>query len=436
MTTFSALFIPPDLARTVSDQAWLAAMLDAERALANAEAIAGVIPAQAAARIAEHCRADEYDIVQLCRDGRAAGNPAEPLVRALRAAVGPEAGGFVHWGATSQDIIDSAAMLVSDRALRLIVGWLDAAEAACARLAREHRSTPMAGRTLLQQAVPTTFGLKAAGWLTGMRDARTLVMRVRDERLCAQLGGGVGSLSALGARAAEVRRLYAHELDLCDPQLPWHTNRIALIEIGAALAAVTAAAAKIGSDIVLLAQTEVGELAEGAGGGSSTMPHKHNPTASVCALACATRARDHCARLVAAAPNEHERAAGAWHAEWDALSEALATAGGAIAAIATALPDLRVDPHRMRANLDLTGGLILSERVAFAAAQHAGLDVAHELVTAAAARASAGGVSFRDALVATDALGLTADQIDAQLDPTAGLESAEAMVDRALGHER
>ena len=195
------------------------------------------------------------------------GNPAEPLVRALRAAVGAEAAGYVHWGATSQDIIDSAAMLVTDRALGLILGWLDAAGAACARLAREHRSTPMAGRTLMQQAVPTTFGLKASGWLTGIRDARTLVTRVRDERLCAQLGGAVGSASALGARAAEVRRLYAQELDLCDPPIPWHTNRIALIEIGAALAAVAAAAAKIGTDIVLLAQTEVGELAEGVGAG-------------------------------------------------------------------------------------------------------------------------------------------------------------------------
>ncbi len=411
-------------------------MLDAERGLANAEAVAGVIPAQAAGRIAGHCHAGEYDIEQLCRDGRAVGNPAEPLVRALRAAVGAEAAGYVHWGATSQDIIDSAAMLVTDRALGLILGWLDAAGAACARLAREHRSTPMAGRTLMQQAVPTTFGLKASGWLTGIRDARTLVTRVRDERLCAQLGGAVGSASALGARAAEVRRLYAQELDLCDPPIPWHTNRIALIEIGAALAAVAAAAAKIGTDIVLLAQTEVGELAEGVGGGSSTMPHKRNPTASVRALACATRARDHCARLVAAEPHQHERAAGAWHAEWDALSEALASAGGAAAAIATALPELRVDAGRMRANLDITGGLIMGQRVAFAAGQSVGIEVAHELVAAATARACEQGISFRDALIATDGLGLTSDQIDAQLDPTAGLEPAEAMVDRVLGDER
>ena len=300
MTSFSALFIPPELADAVSDQAWLNAMLDAERALARAEATAGVIPAGAAALIADRCRADEYDIAQLCEDGRASGNPAEPLVRALRTAVGPEAAGFVHWGATSQDIIDTAAMLVTRRATALILGWLDASETACTRLAREHRSTPMAGRTLMQQATPITFGLKAAGWLTGIRDARRLLESVRDERLCAQLGGAVGSLAALGPKADEVRRLYAQELDLCDPPIPWHTNRIAIIEIGAALAAVAAAAAKIAGDVVLLAQTEVGEVTEAAGGRSSTMPHKQNPTASIRALACATRARDHCARLVAA----------------------------------------------------------------------------------------------------------------------------------------
>ncbi len=352
-------------------------------------------------------------------------------MRALRTAVGPEAAGFVHWGATSQDIIDTAAMLVTRRATALILGWLDASETACTRLAREHRSTPMAGRTLMQQATPITFGLKAAGWLTGIRDARRLLESVRDERLCAQLGGAVGSLAALGPKADEVRRLYAQELDLCDPTIPWHTNRIAIIEIGAALAAVAAAAAKIAGDVVLLAQTEVGEVTEAAGGRSSTMPHKQNPTASIRALACATRARDHCTTLVAADPHEHERAAGAWHAEWDALSQALASAGGAIAAITGALPDLRVDPARMRANLELTHGAICAERVAFAAAPSIGLDVAHELVAAAAASES----GFRDALVASDGLGLTADQIDTLLDPSTGLEPAEHMVDLAVAND-
>jgi 3-carboxy-cis,cis-muconate cycloisomerase len=431
VTAFAALFVPPEMRAAVSDQAWLAAMLSAERALVNAEAIAGVVPAHLAGEISDRCRADLYDIEQLGRDGIAAGNPAEPLVRAIRAGVSAEAAGFVHFGATSQDTIDSAAMLVASRALGLIDGWLDQVAERCADLAREHRLTPIAGRTLMQQAVPTTFGLKAAGWLTGAREARALVARVRAKRLRAQLGGAVGSLATLGERGPEVARLYARELDLPEPVALWHTDRIALIEVGAALAAATAAAAKIATDIVLLAQTEVGEVREGAGGGSSTMPHKRNPAISVRALACAAKARRDAAALIAAEPHQHERAAGPWHAEWDALTGALEATGGTVAAAAEALATLEVDTDRMRENLDVTAGLIMAERVAFAAAEHIGLVEAQRLVAAAAGR-TATGVGFRQALVDSDGLGLTPDEIDAALDPATGLESAAALVDRVL----
>jgi 3-carboxy-cis,cis-muconate cycloisomerase len=284
----------------------------------------------------------------------------------------------------------------------------------------------------MQQAVPTTFGLKAAGWLMGARAARALVARVREERLRAQLGGAVGSLAALGERGPEVMRLYARELGLPEPVAPWHTDRIALIELGAALAAATAAAAKIAADIVLLAQTEVGEVREGAGGGSSTMPQKRNPAISVRALGCAAKARRDAAALIAAEPHEHERAAGPWHAEWDALTGALEATGGAVAAAAEALTGLVVDTARMRQNLDATGGLIMAERVAFAAAGSIGLVEAQRLVSAAAARTGTG-VGFRQALVESNGLGLTPDEIDAALDPATGLESAAALVDRALG---
>ncbi len=436
MTAFAPLFVPSELERAVSDQAWLAGMLEAERALVNAEAIAGVVPAHLAGAISDRCRADLYDIEALCREGRAVANPAEPLVRALRAGLGADAAGFVHWGATSQDIVDTAAMLVARRALGLIDGWLEEAAGRCAGLARAHRATPIAGRTLLQQAVPTTFGLKAAGWLLGVREARALVAHVRDRRLCAQLGGAVGSLQVLGERGGDVVRLYARELDLSEPVAPWHTRRIALIELGAALAAAAAAAAKIAGDVVLLAQTEVAEVREGGGGGSSTMPHKRNPAASVRALACAASARRHACALVAAEPHEHERAAGPWQAEWDALTGALAGAGGAAAAVAEALAGLEVDPARMRRNLDLTGGLVMSERVAFAAAERVGLAQAQALVTAAAVRAGAEGVAFRQALADTENLGLRLDEIDAALDPATGLESAAALVDRVLSEEQ
>ncbi|HEY3766566.1 MAG TPA: lyase family protein [Gaiellales bacterium] len=432
MTTFAPLFVPPEVERAVCDRAWLAAMLEAERALVNAEAIAGVVPAHLAGTIAGRCRPDLYDIDQLCRDARAAGNPAEPLVRALREQAGGEAAGYVHWGATSQDIVDSAAMLVATRALAPIDGWLASAAQRCAALALQHRTTPMAGRTLMQQAVPTTFGLKAAGWLQGVRDARSLVARVGGGRLPAQLGGAVGTLSVLGDHAGEVMRGYAHELGLAEPIAPWHARRTPLIELGAALAAVAAAAAKIADDVVLLSQTEVAEVREGAGGGSSTMPHKRNPAGSVRALACAAHARRHAAALVAAGPHEHERAAGAWHAEWEDVSGALAFAGGAAAAAAEVLAGLEVDPARMRRNLDLTGGLVMAERVVFAAAGRVGLMQARRVVDAAATQAFAGGIAFRQALADIEGLGLRLDEIDAALDPATGLEPAAAMVDRIL----
>jgi 3-carboxy-cis,cis-muconate cycloisomerase len=432
VTTFAALFVPPELRAAVSDRAWLEAMLRAERALADAEASAGIVPAHVAGEIGERCRADLYDVDQLCRDARPAGNPAEPLVRAIRAGLSPEAAGFVHFGATSQDIVDSAAMLVAAGALELIGGWLDQVGERCAELAREHRLTPIAGRTLMQQAVPTTFGLKAAGWLVGAREARALLARVRAERLRAQLGGAVGSLAAFGERGPEVVRLYARELGLSEPVAPWHTDRIGLIELGAALATATAAAAKIAADIVLLAQTEVGEVREGSGGGSSTMPHKRNPAISVRALACAARARRDAGALIAAEPHEHERAAGAWHAEWDALTGALEGTGGAVAAVAEALAGLEVDTARMRQNLGLTCGLIMAERVAFAAAGQIGLVEAQRLVAEAAVRSGVEEVSFRQALIESDGLGLSPAELDALLDPATGLESTAALVDRIL----
>ena len=254
---------------------------------------------------------------------------------------------------------------------------------------------------------------------------------------CARSSAGRSARSqVLGERGGDVVRLYARELDLPEPVAPWHTRRIALIELGAALAAAAAAAAKIAGDVVLLAQTEVAEVREGAGGGSSTMPHKRNPAASVRALACAASARRHACALVAAEPHEHERAAGPWQAEWDALTGALAGAGGAAAAVAEALAGLEVDPARMRRNLDLTGGLVMAERVAFAAAERVGLSQAQALVTAAAARAGAEGVAFRQALADTENLGLRLDEIDAALDPATGLESAAALVDRVLSEEQ
>jgi len=372
LSTFGALFVPAPLREAVSDAAWLAGMVDVERALVNAAARAGVVPADAAAAVAAHCDPAFYDIEQLCEEGRAAGNPAEPLVRALRGRVGGDAARWVHIGATSQDVLDTAAMLVSRGALGLIDDELDGVARACARLAEEHRATVMAARTLLQQAVPTTFGLKAAGWLVAVLDARSRIGRLT---LPAELGGAAGTLAAFGEQGAEVARLFAEELDLAEPALPWHAHRGRVAELAGALGAVASASAKIGLDVVLLAQTEIGEVSEASGGQSSTMPHKRNPVRAVLARACARGVQ---AQVPVLTDGEHEleRAAGAWHAEWNALSEALAFAGGAAAAIRDCLDGLDVHVDRMRANMT---GELFAERDALVerGVLEAGVDTAY-----------------------------------------------------------
>jgi len=319
-------------------------------------------------------------------------------------------------------------MLVCRRATELVLAELDRLADGCAALARAHRSTPMAARTLLQQAVPTTFGLKAAGWLVSVLEARRSLATVREGRLAAQLGGAAGTLAALGDEALEVVRLYAGELGLAEPLLPWHANRQRVAEVGAALDAVAGAAAKVGRDVVLLAQSEVGEVAEASGGRSSTMPQKRNPVRSTLAVACARLANAHAEVLLGGLAHEHERAVGGWHAEWEALSGALAFAGGSAAAAADAITGLEVDADRMRANLEAGGGLVLAERLAFALAPRLGRTAAHDVVSEAA-RAR----SFREALLVDERTGLTADELDALLDPTGYLGAAEALVDRALG---
>ena len=347
MTTFGPILVPSFFEETVSDAAWLAAMLNAERALANAESRLGVIPPGAAAAIAEQCEPDRFDLSELFEQGRSVGNPAEPVVRALRARVAGDAARWVHFGATSQDVVDTAAMLVARDAVRLLVEELAGAAGACARLAEGHRDTPMAGRTLLQQAVPTTFGAKAAGWLLALVSP---LDALRSYRFLVQLGGAAGTLAALGELGPDVIEAYAAELELAAPPLPWHTFRRPWAVLGGLLDEAAGACAKIGLDVVLLAQTEVGEAAEADGGGSSTMPHKRNPVRSARARACARLVHAN-ASVLTATEHEHERAAGAWQAEWTALSEALAHAGGAAAAIRECLEGLEVDPQRMRANM-------------------------------------------------------------------------------------
>lgn len=345
--TFDALFVPERLRVAVADEAWLQAMLEAERALRLTGARAGVVPEGDVVGLS-------IDIDELAEQGRRAGNPVEPLVRALR-----ERDEHAHWGATSQDILDTAAALVARNATALIVEDLDAVAEACARLAEEHRETVMAARTLLQQAVPTTFGLKAASWLVGVVHARG---RLAAAQLPAQLGGAAGTLASLGDKGLEVLRLYAGVLALPEPVLPWHTRRLPLAELGAALAVAAGFLGKIALDLALLAQTEVAEVREPAEGASSTMPQKHNPVGSVLVRACAEHVRAATGVLLRI-EHEHERAAGAWHAEWKALSDALGYTGGAASWMRGTLDGLEVDAARMRANVR---DEVLSEAARFA----------------------------------------------------------------------
>jgi 3-carboxy-cis,cis-muconate cycloisomerase len=403
----------------------LQAMLDAEAALAQASADVGIVPREAADEIAAACRADLYDPAALAGEAHDAGNPAIPLVRALTARLSPAAAAHVHRGATSQDVIDTALVLVARRTLPGVVADLGRAADRAAALAREHRTTPMAGRTLLQQAVPVTFGLKAAGWMTAL-DAVAASLADADDRLAAQLGGAAGTLAALGDDGPAVAAAFARRLGLRAPALSWHTDRTRLAALAGTLAVAAGACGKIGLDIVLLAQTEVGEAHEaGEGrGGSSTMPHKRNPVAAIAAVAAGRRAPGLAATMLACMGHEHERAAGAWQAEWATLPALLGVAADGAAAIADALGRLAVDPARMRANLALLGDLPLAEAAVTQLTPALGRATAHAVVEEACRRAVAGGTSL------TDALRAAGHRVD--LAPERYLGSAPALVDAAL----
>jgi 3-carboxy-cis,cis-muconate cycloisomerase len=427
---FAPLFAPPAVRAAVADAAWLQAMLDVEAALAAVQARAGLVPARAAEAIAAACRAERFDAAALGEAAIASANPVVPLVGALREAVDEEAARWVHHGATSQDVLDSAAMLLARAATAAILAELDGAARACAGLARAHRDTPVTGRTLLQPALPTTFGLKAAGWLAGLTEARAGLVAARS-RLAVQLGGAAGTLASLGTDGPAVMRALAAELGLAAPALPWHTARGRVAALGGALAVAAGSAGKAALDVVLLAQGEVGEVAEGGeGGGSSTMPHKRNPVASVRAVACARRVPGAVGVLQQAMLHEHERAAGSWHAEWEPLCDALALTGGALGALRAALEDLVVDAERMRANLDAAGPALLAERVALALAEQMDRAEAHAAVRAAVRR----GGDLRAALLAEPRLRgrLQPAELDALLDPAGYLGAAGAFVDAAV----
>lgn len=441
---FTALFARG--ATSTSGEAWLRAMLDTEAALARAAERAGLAPAGSGAAVTSVAKSSLIDNAILSSAAAASGNPVPALVRTLTGLLPAEpagAAGAIHLGATSQDIIDTAAMLIARDSIDATLADLALAAGHCADLARTHARTVLAGRTLLQQAVPITFGLVAAGWLTGLDEARQRLREVRATRLAIQYGGAAGTLASLGDAGPRVAALLADELALADPPLPWHTNRLRMVELAAALAGACAAMGKLARDVTLLAQTEVGEVSEdtagGTRGGSSAMPHKQNPVASVVVLGNTRQAPHLLASLTVAAEHEHQRAAGAWHSEWLPFTDLLTFTRSAAAWTTDLVTSLRIDPARMRANLDATLGLPLAEHVTALLAPALGRLEAHALVAKASATATETRTHLSEALKSDKETaaklaeaGITDEALAAALAPDTYLGATPVFIANAL----
>lgn len=436
---FSHIVTTDELLAATGDEAWLTAMLDAEAALARAEARVGVIPADAAEAIQLVCRAERFEAAEIGREARGGGNPVIPLVARMASAVAPPGRDWVHWGATSQDILDTAAVLVSRRAATVIAAELSRLADGCASLADQHRRSVMVGRTLLQPAVPITFGLKAAGWLVGVDDCRTGLDRA-TAGLAVQLGGAAGTLASLGSRGPAVMAAFAEELDLPEPVLPWHSARQRMAVLAGSLAMVAGTAAKISSDVGLLMQSEVAEAFEpGAAGrgGSSTLPHKRNPVGAAAVGAAARRAGALAGLVSESLSGEHERHLTSWPVEWQSLGELLALAGGAAARTCETVCGLEVDTEEMSARVRRLGGPLLAERVSLVLAERMGRQEARRAVEEAgrnAANTTAAG--FADALLSNSdvAAVLDAPELDQLLEPAGYLGSNDTWIDRALAY--
>jgi 3-carboxy-cis,cis-muconate cycloisomerase len=439
---FGPIFTTDELAEATSDRAWVASMLEFEAALAVAEAEVGLVPPEAAAAIGQVCRQTEVNPAALGRGGRLGASPVIPLVAGLRQQLPPDAARWAHFGATSQDVLDSALMLVLRRVLDLTLVDLARLAKGAAALAGQHRSTLSTARTLLQHAAPTTFGRKAAGWLVAIVEVGEVLRHVRQHRLAVQLGGPAGTLAALGRLGPDVVEALASQLGLEVPVLPWHTDRTRVVEISSALTLAAGVAGKTALDVSLLMQTEVSEVFEpGAAGrgASSSLPHKRNPSMAAEILAAARRAQALTGVVLAGMAQEHERAVGAWQAEWQTVSELSRAAGGAVSFCADMLTGLEVDPARMATNMGITRGLLLAERLTLELAPFLGYDEARRQVEAASKRVALSASSLEEALSLEDALSrepgvaevLSRLPPDA-FDPAAWTGSSELFVDRAI----
>jgi 3-carboxy-cis,cis-muconate cycloisomerase len=426
------------------DRAYLQHMLDFEAALARAEAAIGIVPAASAEAIARACTSDSFDLAALAEAATRSGNLAIPLVKALTAEVAKagnkadkEAARYVHWGATSQDVIDTATMLTLRAGIDALLLDIDRAIAGFARLAEQHRNTAVVARTWLQHALPMPFGLKLAEYATALHRSRGRLSHLKLHGLALQFGGAAGTLAALGDQGWKVAEKLSEILQLPLPDAPWHAHRDRVAEAASVLAIIAGTCGKIARDVQLMMQTDVAEAFEPLGegrGGSSTMPHKRNPVAAASALAAATMAPNLAATIFAAQVGDHERSAGPWHAEWPTLPSLLLVTSGGLAAIVDIAEGLEVDAARMRTNLDATGGLIMAEAVTFALAEKVGKQEAHHLVEAASKKAVAEKKAFRAVLENDPKITahLDATRIAQLLEPMAYQGVSQTLIDRLL----
>jgi 3-carboxy-cis,cis-muconate cycloisomerase len=444
MDLLDPLFGSTEVDSIFSDRARLQGMLDFEAALAKAQARTGVIPESAAAPIAAKCRADLFDLSALAQDAAQAGNLAIPMVKQLTALVGKDdaqAMRYVHWGATSQDAIDTGLILQLRAALQLLRADLGRLCDVLENLAQTHRSTPVAARTWMQHAVPTVFGLKAASALDALTRHKNRLRDMRRRALVVQFGGAAGTLAALGTRGLDVAKALSEELRLELPALPWHAHRDRVAEVATVLALLTGTLGKIARDLSLQMQTEVGEVFERSDegrGGSSTMPHKRNPVTSAAILAAAERVPALTAIMLSAMSQEHERGLGGWQAEWQTLPEIVRLCAGALHHTANTMAGLEVDPKRMRANLELTKGLIFTEAVAAALAKHIGKAAAHKALESASHRTMAENRHLRDVLAAEPEVTryVSSAELDQLFDPLGYTGVSGQLIDRVIAATR
>jgi 3-carboxy-cis,cis-muconate cycloisomerase len=437
---FDPLFTSDAMRQVFSDRHRLQCMLDFEAALARALVTNGIAPKSMIAAIESQCRAELFDMESLARATALSGNVAIPMVKSLTELVektNPQAASFVHWGATSQDAIDTGLVLQMREALDFLDRDLASLSTSLARLAEAHKSTLIAGRTWLQQGPPVTFGLKVAGWLDAVERHRERLSYARKQVLVLQFGGAVGTLAAVGDRGLELAGALAHELQLDLPEVPWHSHRDRLAEVAASLGLLVGSLGKIARDISLMSQTEIDEVIEPSGpgrGGSSTMPHKRNPVGSAVILAAALRVPALVSTVLTAMVQEHERGLGGWHAEWETLPEIFRLTAGALARTNEIVAGLEVHPGKMSQNLNVTRGLVLAEAVAFALRERLGKEKSHQVVEEAARRAVKDGRDFADVLLSSPDVSshISQAELSRLLDPANYLGSAEEMTEKVL----